>query len=260
MIKKCTLLILLFLGLTVQRVYSAPQDFLISTYRIEISVECLDTTLPRFLTMQGIALQSEFNIRTGRGRIEQLVNNHELNATLTTLRGLGNVTATSSSTRNEFAQFHALQSELRIRNEEYRNLNELLLQAQTLADFRIVEGRLVNLIAEIERLRGRINFLNSEIGTTRIHISIATIPPEPEEPDPTPEPEPEPEPEPPGTFARIGNAFLLSAGATLSVVQGLVLFLAYASIPLAVMLAIGAVVWRIVKRKPKGGDKNEENS
>ncbi|MCL1863836.1 MAG: DUF4349 domain-containing protein [Defluviitaleaceae bacterium] len=253
MIKKCLLLIF-FIFFGTRTLYAAPQDFLINTYRIEVAVESLDTALPRFLNLPGIALQSDFDLHMGRGRIEQLINNRELNAALSALRGLGQVTSTSSATRNEFAQFHALQSELRIRNEEYRNLNELLLQAETLADFRIIEGRLVSLITEIERLRGNINFLNSEIGTTRIHITITTIP----------EYEPyeqgyEPYSEETSTFQRIGNAFLMSARATLAVLQVLVLTLVYAGVPLIVLLVIGLVVLRIYNRKPKGGDKNDKN-
>ncbi|MCL1883459.1 MAG: DUF4349 domain-containing protein [Defluviitaleaceae bacterium] len=236
------------------------EHFLIRTYRMEIAVECLDSALPRIFEMPGIDLHSELNFQTGRGRVERLVNNFEVDFTLGLLRNLGEVSAASSHARNEFAQFNGLQSELRIRNEEERKLNELLLEAESLVDFRIIESRLVNLISEIESLRGRINFLNSEMGTTRINIVLTTIPEEVE-----PEPEPEEEDEEIGTLERIGNAFSRSADFTLQVVQVLVLFLAYASIPLGVIIIIAVCAWRLLRKKViasnskkiESGDENE---
>jgi hypothetical protein len=219
----------------------------------------LDAALPRILVMQGIDLHSEFNMQTGTGRMERLVNNAELEAALGVLRGLGRVSATSSQARNEFAQFSGLQSELRIRNEEYRALNDLLHAAASLNDFRTIESRLVMLIAEIESIRGRANFLNSEMGTARIFISVTTIPPEIEEPEPMPEPEPEPEEEPeePTALQNIGDAFMRSARFTLTVLQEVSLLLAYVSTPLITVLVIGGGILFFVRRKNFGAKKIE---
>jgi hypothetical protein len=241
--------------LAVTNVSANPENFLIRTYRIEVEVESMDEALPRILTLPGIDLHSELNIQTGSGRMERLVGNHELDATLNTLRGMGNVKGTSSGARNEFALLAGLNAEFRIRNIEYTSLDDLLHQAATLSDFRIIESRLVTLIAEIESLRGRINHLNSEMGTTRLHITLTTIPPEPEvepepEPESEPEPELEPEPEPePGTFQIIGAAFTSSAQATLSVAEGILIFLAHISIPLAAIAIVAGCFWKYVLPK-----------
>jgi hypothetical protein len=232
---------------------SGPENFLIRTYRIEVAVECLDEALPRIMTLPGIDLQSTLDFSAGSGRMQRLVNNAELDAALSILRGLGNVSATSSQARNEFAQYNGLQSEFRIRSIEYVNLNELLHQAQTLTDFRIIESRLVTLISEIESLRGRINFLNSEMGTTLIHITITTIPIEPEEIEIEIEEVvieiEEPEPIAPTAFQNIGNAFTRSADATLEIVQAVAIFFAHISIPLVAVLIIAFIVLRIVRKK-----------
>jgi len=257
-------LVVLLLLVPTAQVYGV-DAYLIRTYRIELAVESLDAALPRILTMPGVDLQSVLDIQAGSGRMERLINNHELDATLNILRGMGQVTGTSSNSRNEFAQLRGLQAEFTIRNIEYRNLTDLLHQAATLSDFRIIEGRLVNIISEIESLRGRINYLNSEVGTTRLHITLATIPPVPEyEPEPEPEstPEPESEPEGGGAFYRISTAFARSADATLSIAQGILIFLAHISLPLAAVLIVGFCAWRVARKiKPKTkteGDGNEK--
>ncbi|MCL2387235.1 MAG: DUF4349 domain-containing protein [Defluviitaleaceae bacterium] len=245
--------------------YAATERFLIRTYRIDVAVECLESALPRILTMPGIDLHSEMNIQAGNGRMERVVENHELTTTLNILRGLGEVTATSSHARSEFAQFNGLQSEFRIRSEEERNLTALLLEAETLTDFRIIESRLVNLIAEIEMLRGRINHLNAELGTTRINITITTIPPEEEyEYKPEPEPAYESEEDEEGSLQRIGNAFLNSARVTLAFLQMMLLILAHVSVPLISLSIIGGGLVLFIRRKlsrkqkiSKGGDVDE---
>jgi hypothetical protein len=126
----------------------------------------------------------------------------------------------------------------------------------------------VNLISEIESLRGRINYLNSEMGTTRVHITITTIPRE-VEPEPEPELVPEPEEEKESSLQRIGSAFMRSAEFTFAVVQGLLVFLTYVSIPLVVVLIIAACIWRPLRKrvntlrcskasqKTESGDENE---
>ena len=237
----------------VQDAHATPaENFLIRTYRIEVAVESLDAALPRILSMPGIDLQSELNFQAGSGRFERLVQNHELAAALSALRGIGQVSGISSSTRNEFAQFNGLQSEFRIRNGEYRNLTDLLHSAENLTDFRIIESRLVGVIAEIESIRGRMNYLNSEMGTTRLHITVSTIPEEAELED---------EPEEYGTFQRIGNAFMRSARFTGVVIQAFVLVLAYMSIPLGSAVLAGIGLWRFLRgknKKPESGDRNEK--
>ena len=236
-----------------QEAHAAPaENFLIRTYRIEVAVESLEAALPGILAMPGTDLQTELNFQAGSGRLERLVENHELAATLNILRGMGQMSGISSTTRNEFAQFNGLRSEFRIRDGEYRNLQTLLHEAETLTDFRIIENRLVNLITEIERLRGRMNYLNAEMGTTRIHITLTTLPYEP-----TPEPEEETD-----MFGRIGNAFTNSARFTGLVVQAFILMFAYLSIPLGASLLLG--LWislafrsRNKSKKTESGGKNE---
>jgi hypothetical protein len=257
-IKKIFIAFAVLLGISVNVSASSPENYLIRTYNIEIAVESLEAALPKILALPGIDIHSSLDIQAGNGRMERIVSNRELDRTLNLLQGMAQVHETNSNARSEFAQLSSLQSEFLIRNMEYRNLNELLLSAGTLADFRIIESRLVSLISEIESLRGRINFLNSEIGTTQINIGITTIPPTPiEEPEPTPEEQ--------TPLQRISNTFIRSATATLATAQNLLVSIAYASIPLVGILIFAFGNWRIVRwfemknrKKLEGGVQNEK--
>ena len=253
--KLCVVAWVLLLFMPVVEVWAnRPEDFLIRAYNIHVTVDNLDYALARLLTMPGIDLHSEIDIQAGWGRMERLVDNHSLTAALDFLRGLGQVSRTESFAWSEFAQFSRLQSEFMVRNMEYARLMELLYEADTLSDFRFIESRLVDVIAQTERIRGDINRLNADMGTTRINITLSITPPEPE-PEIEPEPEEEPEPEQEGSFRRIGRVFMESADASLVVIQNVVIFFSYISIPFVVILIIGGcVLWRLLRGKRKGDE------
>ena len=235
---------------------AANQRYLVQTHAITVVVHDLDVALRQLLLMPGIDLSSRLDMQAGTGFMERLVDTRDLPRTLTALNALGYVSGTSTRATNLFAQFHAVSAELAIRNAEYQRLVELLYAAATWNDFRTIESRLVAVIQQIELLRGHINLLNAEMGTTRIDIHLLVYVPAIE---PTPEPEPEePEPEPEAeesAFARIGRVFMTSASSTLTVLQGVILAVTYFSIPLG--LGIGVLVVVLAVRRTKRGKKFE---
>jgi len=241
---------------------SRPEDFLVRTYNIHVTVDCLEYALTQLMVMPGIDLYSTINVQTGWGRMERLVDSRFTGLALDFLRNLGTISRTESQSRNEFAAFAQLQSEFRVRNVEYERLMEMLYESVTLADFRIIEARLREVIAEMERIRGGINHLNADLGTTTIHITLTTTPPEPEPVvDPEPIPVPEIEKAVIGSLERIRWTFADSAEASLGAVQNILVFLSYVSIPLTAFLVVGgAVLLKLSRRKGGGANgKNDEN-
>jgi len=248
---------LLSLLAAIQTTYARPtEDFLILDYSVSIVVDCLEEAILQMAELPGFELSSRINIPEGRGRATRIVESQDRTRTMDALGRIGTVTSTDTNSENAFASWTALRREIAIRQQEYDRLVELLHETTTTAAFEAVEVRLAAVIRTMNRLRGDLQGLEFEIGTTIIDITL-TVPAQViEEPIPTPTPSPTPEP---GSMERIGGAFSSSARATGQVAQGIAMFLAYVSIPLAGILAVAAIVIGVRKRNnAKGGDKNEE--
>jgi hypothetical protein len=232
-----------------------PSDYLIRSYTIELTVDDLGEALELLGTMPGIDLNSSINVYAGGGHIERIVANRDLSAALAVLHRMGQVTGVESQSRNVFAAVSDLRSEFEVRSIEHHRLMELLYAANTLAGFQRIEQRLVQVIADLENVKGRLNRLELDMGTARIHVALVTAGPEPEsEPEPDAVAAPAQEE---GPFHRIERAFMLSANASLTVLMGVLVALSYISVPL-VAAAVGVGVWRfVVHKNRKGGGKNE---
>ena len=254
-----TIFLLLTLGLAHTAQASESEGFLIRHYNISLIVECLDESILQMRALPGLELNSRISITDGVGQAQRVVDTRDLDIALDILRGMGHTVTSESSADNAFARWTALRREIAVRQHEYNRLVELLHESTEMADFNTIETRLNTVIGTMERLRGDLQGLEFQLGTTRININLRVPAPIPE-PEPEPEPEIEPEPEPePGTFRRIADAFLLSAGFTGRALQGLAMFLAYISIPLAGFIAIILIVrWPVKRVKRKDGDQNEK--
>ena len=228
-----------------------PESFLIRRYEITIMVDCLSEAINRMAELPGFELSSHISITNGYGTAERIVDSRDRAHTLSQLQRMGNQVSSSSSSYNAFGRWTALRREIEVRQGEYDRLVELLHGTTTMASFDTVESRLNVVIRTMDQLRGSIQGLEFEIGTTVIDISLFVA----QEDLPIIEYEEEPEP---GPFRRILNAFTSSAGFTGTVLQGAAMFLAYISIPLVGIVAIAIVVVRIARRKKrKGGDEND---
>jgi len=248
---------LFLLVATIQTAYARPpEDFLILDYSISIVVDCLEDAILQMAELPGFELSSRINIPEGRGRAQRIIESRDRTSTIDALARIGTVTSTDTNSENAFASWTALRREIAIRQREYERLVELLHETITTAAFEAVEVRLGSVISTMNRLRGELQGLEFEIGTTVIDITLSVPAQVIEEPIPTPEPTPTPEP---GSMARIGSAFTSSASATGRVAQGIAMFLAYISIPLAGILAVAAIVmWARKRNNRPGGDVNEK--
>ena len=240
-------LLLCVLPLPTKAHANQPADFLIRNYTIGLVVDCLDIALERLSTMPGIVLNSHIDIQSGWGTMDRRVVNRDLERALADLHSLGQVINNNSGSQNVFAVISDLRSEFNVRNTEYDRLMELLYEVDTINHFTSVEHRLVQVIADMEHIRGRLNHLELETGTSRINISLFVA-------------ETEIEAEDPGTFERISMAFTNSNQVTLSVLQGILIFFAYISVPLiSYGLVVGVIIWLVVlhkKRKSAAGNQN----
>ena len=225
-----------------------PSDFLIRNYTIGLVVDCLDTALEQLSNMPGIILNSHIDIQSGWGNMDRRVANRDLERALADLRSFGQIVTNNSSSQNVFAVVSDLRSEFQVRNTEYDRLMQLLYEVDTLNQFTSVENRLVQVIADMEHIRGRLNHLELETGTSRINISLFVV-------------EEEIYIEEPGAFERINLAFTSSNQVTLSVLQGILIFLAYISVPLVSYgLFAGVIIWLVVLRKKKKSVVNNESA
>ena len=249
------LAIFLFYGAALSaevRASTSPSDYLIRNYAIELTVDNVDETLVRLGTLPGINLNSYINVPAGRGNFEQLVSNRDLRTTLDILHGLGQASGTSSQTRNVFAAVSDLRSEFDVRSSEHARLMTLLYEATTFAEFQTLENRLIQVIAGMEDIRSRLNYLEFEIGASRVHVTLVTAEASPPF-DPNLEYSQEDDP-----LLRIRNAFTNSANASLLVIQGVLVAFSYISIPLLFAVIIGLGIWQVAKHvKRKDGVKNE---
>ena len=240
------LIFLLSAGTDVQA--SQPSDFLIRNYTIEIEVYCLDEALRRLGAMPGIILNSRIHVQADWGAMDRRVTVLDLERKLADLQGLGRVVNMVSHSRNVFAEVSDLRSEWQVRNAEYNRLMALLYEVDTIDNFSQVENRLGNVISDMEWLSGRLNHLDFETGTARLGISLFAVD-ELEQPV-----------APMGAAARIGNAFMSSAGLTLFWIQAVLIFFVYASVPLAMFATVGFCVlyFVLIRKKRKKGGKSDE--
>ena len=224
-----------------------PSDFLIRNYSIGLTIDCLGTALEQLNNMQGIILNSHIDIQSGWGSMDRRVTNRDLEMALEHLQSLGQVVYNHSGSQNVFSVISDLRSELNVRNTEYNRLMELLYEVETLSQFTSVENRLVQVIADMEHIRGRLNHLELETGTSRIHITLSVV-------------EVEEALEDPGLFERMMMAFMTSNQAILSVLQGILIFFAYISVPLASYgLVAGVIIWLAVFYKRKRSAAIDQN-
>jgi len=225
-----------------------PSDFLIRNYTIGLEVDCLEEALLRLGHMPGIVINSRIHIQSDWGTMDRRVAVLELDSALEQLHSLGRVVHSESSSQNVFSMVTDLRSEFQVRSAEYDRMMELLHEVTTIDNFTRVENRLVQVISEMEHIRGRLNFFEFETGTARIHITLNAV-------DPLAIDEIQ------GPLARIGNAFINSFDITLWVLQMILIVIIYLSVPLlfiSIFVALGFVLYRKRKKNRKVVLKNEE--
>ena len=91
------------------------------------------------------------------------------------LSALGEVLGENVSSQDVTAQFVDLEAQLRSLTREEGRLLELLERANTVSEILVVEGELIRIRTQIERLQGSLNFLERRVALATITVSL--IPP-----------------------------------------------------------------------------------
>ena len=89
---------------------------------------------------------------------------------------LGEVLGENVSSQDVTAQFVDLEAQLRSLTREEGRLLELLERANTVSEILVVEGELIRIRTQIERLQGSLNFLERRVALATITVSL--IPPQ----------------------------------------------------------------------------------
>jgi hypothetical protein len=145
---------------------------------------------------------------------------------LTELRGLGEVDATSVSGEDVSQEFVDLEARLRNWQAQEAVLLRLMDRARSVTDTIRVQGELSRVQLEIERLRGRLSYLEDQTAMGTITATFTGGPAA--------------GPEPPSTLAR---AWTEATEATLTVVSGIIVGAGFV-VPLAVLAGVGILVFR----------------
>jgi len=157
------------------------------------------------------------------------------------VESLGKHLQTNESSREVSNEYYDLESRIKIKQTEEARILDLIEKADQLSQLIELERRLGEVRTDIEIYESRLKQIDSLASYSTINIDIT-------------ERSEEDEPENEGFFARLKNGFINSLKTTLDILQGVVIFIAYISVP-AVLLGILAIVaLLILKRFKKKGD------
>ena len=229
-----------------------PADFLIRNYTVSLKVYDISTAFEQLNDLPGINMHNFSDIVSGFGHMDYRVPIAELDDFFYILENSGEIVQSSSTAANVFSRIVNLETQLSVREGEYERMNELLLMVESIDDFYFVESRLSNVIWNMNHIIGQLGTYELNTAAARINVFIYTE-------------DTLPVFEPVTGFARVGYAFTTSAGMTLNVIQAIVIFFAYVSIPLIFLTIIGLCVKRLLKGrfvfvKGKKEELSDENS
>ena len=211
-------------------VYAAPH--LVQTHDINIVVECVDEALEAISRLGGHNLHMDVTAfeQLGLNPIRQAeiirrIDASEYRMAQNLLRSLGTVTSESESARNVGSDISDLQLRINSASGEFDRISHMMAESDSLHMLIALESRLSDITRSRDSLIGSLNVLLAESGTALISIHLAEdmgvfVPP----PGPS-------------FGARISASFFGSWNVTLLILQGIVLFIAYALIP-AIFLSL----------------------
>ena len=151
------------------------------------------------------------------------------------LERIGRHMSTSESSREVSSEYYDIESRIRTRKTEEARLLALIDQAENLLQIIELEQRLGEVRTNIELYESRLRRIDSLASFSTIYLDLSEV--TDEEPY-----------EDLNFFARLGNGFINSAKITLQVLQNIVIFLAYISVPTAIIGILFIVGLIILKR------------
>ncbi len=153
-------------------------------------------------------------------------------------RKLGSVQQIQTSSQDVSDEFVDLQARLRNQQAQQAVLLDLMRRAQTIQESIAVQNQLSQVTQEMERIEGRIRFLNSRTSFSTITLNLMV-------------PTATTRPQHPSLWERsgLGDAGNTALRMSANVLSGMIIVLGFL-FPFAVLLGIGAAAWRFLPRRP----------
>ncbi|MCL2204722.1 MAG: DUF4349 domain-containing protein [Defluviitaleaceae bacterium] len=214
-------------------------------YTIEITVECLDAAIAALHGLEGFNVSSSVTFvepHTGlnlrQASFTRRVDVWAFRHTQAMLRELGEVTSERENARHLGAELTQLDTRLEVLAQELERLSVLMAASTTLEVLIAVDNQINWVSRERDRLMGRRNQLMADAQRAEIQIWLTEetyVPPVSA-----------------GFGRRVSDSFLGSWNALLRNAGNFTVFMARASLPLAIWLVIlGAVLWAVTRQMKK---------
>lgn len=152
-------------------------------------------------------------------------------------RKLGNVQQIQTSSQDVSDEFVDLQARLKNQQAQQTVLLDLMRRAQTIQESIAVQNQLSQVTQEIERIEGRIRFLNSRTSFSTISLSLLG-----------PAPATKSHPFSVWEWSGIGDAVKTAARMSANVISGMIIVLGFL-FPFAVLVGAGVAAWRFFPRR-----------
>jgi Domain of unknown function (DUF4349) len=213
----------------------AAHPSIIKTAQLDIEVardglqDAVDDAIAAAQDAGGFVLSTRLDDeRSGRGTLVLRVPSEKFESALASLDDLGDVLGRSVSGEDVGEEFVDLEARLRNFEAQEAVLLRLMDRAETVSDTIKVQRELTGIQLEVERIRGRLRFLEDQtsLGTVTLKLSEpgAVV----------------------ATASTLEKAWERAGGAALAFVSGLVISLGVV-VPAAILLALAFVAFRLVR-------------
>ncbi|MFN2593992.1 MAG: DUF4349 domain-containing protein [Actinomycetota bacterium] len=185
---------------------------------------------------RGFVVSTDFGGTDAKGgSVTVRVPASEFEATLSELEQLGHVTRQSVSGHDVSQEFIDLQARLKNASAQEQVLLRLMDRAQSIEDTIRVQQQLEGVQLTIERLKGRIRYLNNETAFSTISVALAEAGVAPARP-----------------VSTLARAWAHARDVAMNVVSGVVVTAGFL-IPVLVLMGFGFLVYRLVRPRLRFG-------
>lgn len=154
---------------------------------------------------------------------------------------VSNIVSKSETTEDVTLSYIEVQGRISALETEQTRLLELLAMAETMDDLLLIESRLTEVRAELEKVNSTLRLYDNQVNYGTIHLDVDEVVEYTEE-------------EPEGFWARIGNGFVKSMKNAGTIITELIIFMIVATpymIPLVFIGAVAGVVLLIIRSARK---------
>lgn len=214
------------------------QEMNIKTYRLDVSVEDLNTALATLnLYDQYItSMDSNFSSFMPSSSVVLRTPESEYDSILITLKSLGDVKSEVEGERTAAYETLDAEAKLKTRRIEYENIIKLLNETNDVTSMLTLENRLNEIVSYMETLQSQINTLSKQSAYPEINLTVT----EKEKDDSSDEEIP--------TFGeRVRLSFISSVNATIDSVENSAVILTYLIIPGILAGAAALIIFLLLK-------------